>query len=159
MLTCVRVAASSLLAAALLGTACSGDTLLSFGETRNLLQGEARWTASPARNAYRYEVRQVCFCPVELSRWTVVEVRDGVVVSARTLTGQELPPEWRESFPTVERLFSFLRPADRRDLEQMEAEFDQRHGYPTFISLGYNPRIADAGLTVYARNLVAIPAP
>ena len=140
---------------------CSITTApFSGAERRELVKARIRWEASPARNAYRYEVRQSCFCPEEFVRWNTITVVNGAIVDVRTTEGVPVPSARWESYLTVERLFSILDTGtDDRYLEDVVVRFDPVHGYPTEMTFTTSPEIADGGGATYARNLVPVQLP
>ncbi len=149
-----------LLASLLCILGCSAlDDPLSAIERRQIVAARARWNASSVRNAYRYEVRQSCFCPPEVISWNTVTVIDGVVVEVRNGGGALVPEaQWR-LFLTVDRIFTLLEQPSETELEDVRVAFDAQVGYPLAVEFRYSSRIADAGLMVSARNLVPAPVP
>ncbi len=147
----------TLAALTLLLTACSGiEDPLSRHEKRELVSARARWNNSPVRNAYRYDVRQSCFCPVEITRWNTLTVIDGVVTDVKTETGEAVPRDRWGSYATVERLFSTLEVERDTQLEDITVRFDAKYGYPLEMNFIYGPQIADGGGAFFARNLMAV---
>ncbi len=140
----------------LLATACGGaENPLSRRETREFISARARWNNSPVRNAYTYEVRQLCFCPIEITVWSSVTVVDGLVVDVRTVGGEPIPRNLWAMFATVDRLFATLEATRDAYLEDITVRFDPQYGYPVELAFVYNSGIADAGVTYNARNLRA----
>ena len=141
------------MSASLSAAACSN----SIGplELRQLAQAESRWKSRGIEN-YTFEMRTSCFCPPEVTDWAVVEVRDGKIVSARSLTGKPLGGIALESRKTVDQLFDAARPPYQEWVGDVDFEFHDEPGYPVRINLLGKPNIADAGTLYEARNLVAI---
>lgn len=135
------------------------DGPLSPGEVRELSRARQRWSTSGARPSYRYEVRQACFCPVEITTWNTVTVRNGAVVGVLDDKGVAVPStQWR-SFPTVDELFSRLEITESAELRDITVRFDPQDGYPLEMNFIYSDQIADAGGAIYARNLRPVPVP
>jgi hypothetical protein len=143
-----------LLVLSLLAAGCSGiEDPLSRREIRELVSARARWNSSPVRNAYTYDVRQSCYCAVEVTLWNSLTVIDGVVVDVRTERGEPVPRSLWPMFSTVDRLFATLEVLDDSNLEDIIVRFDAQYGYPVEMDFVYGPQIADAGIAYYARNL------
>jgi hypothetical protein len=143
--------------ALLLFVACRSEGIISPDEARALEVGRATWNSSSVRNAYRFETRQVCFCPREFAQWHTVEVRNGAVVAVTLADGTQMPEPYRDGVHTVDELFELLATERPPELRNIDMEFDRSYGYPTFVSFGYDPKLADAGLSVFARNLTPLP--
>jgi Family of unknown function (DUF6174) len=143
---------------ALLVAGCTvSDGPLSPNEVRELSRARQRWSTSAARPSYRYEVRQACFCPVEITRWNTVTVRDGAVVGVLDDNGVAVPStQWR-SFPTVDEQFARLELTESDFLEDITVRFDPQDGYPLEMNFIYGNQIADAGGAIYSRNLRPVP--
>ncbi len=142
------------IALVLLVTGCGDDGPLSIREVREIQAARARWLASPVRLAYRFEVRQACFCPEEIGRWnTVTVINDSIVDVRNTQTGEVVPPARRSWYLTVEKMFASLGARDDEYLEDVQVRFDPQYGYPLEISTFTKPEIADGGGSIFARNL------
>lgn len=140
-----------MLAYALLSIAgCSNA--LAPRELRKLAQAESRWKSRNIQS-YTYEMRTGCFCPPEVNEWAVVEVRNGQIVSARSLTGTPFTGFALTSRKTVEQLFDAARPPYQDWVANVEFAFDAQLGYPLRVSLSSKPNIMDAGALYEARNL------
>jgi hypothetical protein len=131
-------------------TACLG--VLDPGESRQLREAEERWEAAGIDD-YTFEMRTSCFCPPEIYEWAVVEVRDGVVVGAKTLDGEPLASWGLTSRKTVEQLFDVAHGGEDW-IEDIDFQFDEELGYPRRIELISSRNVADAGAVYEARNLV-----
>lgn len=150
----MRIRLRSLLTTCLLLAACGGDGPLSIREVREIQLARARWLAAPVRMAYRYEVRQSCFCPSEFTRWNTVTVVNDVVIDVRvTDTEAAVPAAQWGSYPTVERLFTSLNLENSDYLDDVTVRFDAQYGYPVEVVFVASPEIADGGGGYFARNL------
>lgn len=157
----MRTVRYTLLALLLILSGCSGiEDPLSTRELRELVSARTRWNASPVRTAYRYEVRQSCFCPSEFVTWNTVTVIDGVVVEVRTEEGSLAPQSLWSAYPTVERLFLALTESQEDEyLDEVTVRFDPQYGYPLEMNFITSPEIADGGGAYFARNLRAAARP
>ena len=152
----MRLAHRTLLALSLVLAGCSGfEDPLSRGERRELTRARARWNSSPVRAAYRYELRQSCFCPPEITTFNTITVIDGVVVDVRNERGEQVARNLWAQFATVEQLFARLDANYASELEDITVRFDPQYGYPVEMTFDYGPNIADAGASYTARNLQA----
>ncbi|MEO8187763.1 MAG: DUF6174 domain-containing protein [Burkholderiaceae bacterium] len=121
-------------------------------EERQLREAEARWKSHNIAD-YTFEMRTTCFCPPEMYEWAVVEVRGGLVASARSLTGEALTGFSLTSRKTVDQLFDAVRPPYQDWVGRVDFDFDRDLGYPLRLQLDGKPNIADAGVVYEARSL------
>jgi len=121
-------------------------------EERQLRQAEERWESRNIAN-YTFEMRTGCFCPPEINEWAIVEVRNGQIVSARSLSGVLLSGIALTSRKTVDQLFDAARPPYEDWVGRVDFEFDSELGYPLKLQLDGKRNIADAGVVYEARNL------
>ena len=141
-----------LVVVALLSSGCV--SVVSPGEAEQLRAAERRWEAANIRN-YSYQMRTSCFCGTEVIDWAVVEVRNGEVISAKSIDGTPLSGVALTSRLTVEELFERARA--RHDwLGNIDFEFDETLGYPLSVRHVAKRNIADADATYEARNLVPV---
>ncbi len=128
-----------------------------FGPERDELErARARWEAAALRD-YRYEYRRLCFCPPLRG---IVEVRDGEVVAAvDPETGEAVPEEELEPFPTVDELFGTLAQWISRDPHTMEVAYDPDLGYPRSAFFDFEFNVADEEQGFEASGLVAHASP
>lgn len=122
-------------------------------EERQLREAEARWKSRNIAD-YTFEMRTGCFCPPELLEWAVIEVRNGQIVSATSLTGAALTDVSLSSRKTVDQLFDAVRPPYDDWVGDVDFQFDSQLGYPLRLSLVGKPNITDAGVVYEARSLV-----
>jgi hypothetical protein len=142
----------------LIAAACSGLGIVGPHDFTRLAQARARWDARPFAD-YSYEIRKLCFCPVEITRWTRVSVRNGVVVDAEPVEPDPGAPITTLSWWTpMDSLFADLfrkmtEASSRSYLESIDVEYDSELGFPTSIEYRAKPTIADGGSSVTVRNV------
>ena len=124
-------------------------------ELHQLAQAESRWKSRNIQD-YTFEMRTGCFCPPEVNEWAVVDVRNGQIVSARSLTGTLFTGFALTSRKTVQQLFDAARPPYGDWVGDVDFQFDAQLGYPLRVNLISKPNIADAGAVYEARNLKPI---
>jgi hypothetical protein len=114
----------------------------------SLRQRWEQWQATGIRS-YGFNLERSCFCPVETIAPARVDVRDGEVVSVRSLTdGRQLPVQ---SVPTVDSLFRWaIREA--RQNGHVEVSYDPRLSYPVRLVIGTLAN--DAGTSYHVADLV-----
>ena len=136
---------------------CGGGPL-SLNDQLDLLAAEQRWRQRGFEN-YSYEIRQICFCPVELTRFARVHVQDDSVVAATDVeTGTPFPADVLPFWPTVDELFRGLhRLRANEGIKKVTARFDPDLGYPRYIESEPEEDIADGGSTVETRALIPTP--
>lgn len=141
--------------------ACNGSDIVGPYDLARLAQARARWDARPFAD-YSYEIRRLCFCPVEITRWTRVSVRNGVVVDADPVEPDAGVPITTLSWWTpIDSLFADLframtEPSSRSYLESIEVEYHPDLGYPTSIEYLAKPTVADGGSSTSVRNVVPL---
>ncbi len=121
--------------------AASGCSDESDRELDDLASARALWSrAAPA--SYAFDYLRSCFCPsVSPVR---IEVRDGLVVEVVDLdAAQIVPPERNEEYPTIEELFVELDGLIREEPYSLEVRYDVAFGFPAFVSVDIDERIAD----------------
>ncbi len=145
-----------LLSSALLLSLAACINIVTPGESRELRDAERKWEQANIDD-YTFEMRTSCFCPPEMHEWAIVEVRDGVIVSATDVNGKPFTDWGLSSRKTVDQLFDQARA--RYDwLADIDFEFDDTYGYPLVIEHRSKRNIADAGAVYEARNLVPVGA-
>ena len=127
-------ALAAALAACLLAAAAACDD----GPTTprdELRDARRRWEAArPAAYAFTFE--RLCFCPVELTRPTVVTVRGGAVESLRYVDGGgPVDPRFASAYPTIDGLFDAIAEALARPPASFSATYDPARGYPVRVDI------------------------
>ena len=134
-----------LLATVLLLTSCEilGLTLGGSGRRAELQRQQARW-ARQQITSYRLTYHRECFCGTALTTPIKIEVRDGVIASARYAEGDDPVPVSVQAFlPTVEGLFAIIDDAIDREADLLEVTYDPNRGYPRRIAIDYRFSTAD----------------
>ncbi|MDA0329187.1 MAG: DUF6174 domain-containing protein [Gemmatimonadetes bacterium] len=122
-----------------------------------LERNQERWErVAPA--AYQYAVERLCFCGLEARgpvRVTVV----GSAVSSRVYvdSGDPVPANFGESFPTVPGLFDILRDAIDRDAHEIRVTYDPETGVPIDFWIDYLEMAIDEELGIRVTEAVAQP--
>ena len=140
-----------------LGLACAGGCLLSpeGGLTLQvLLDQRARWQALGLTD-YDYEFQRSCFCPVELTGPTRIEVRGGLMTGAfDAFTGDTLAPNalW---WPTIDSIFARIE-RDMRNDYQVQITYDPSHFFPA-QAVGDRASTVDEEYVQTAGKLTVVP--
>ena len=118
------------------------------GSEGSLRQRWAQWQATGIRS-YGFNLERSCFCPVEAITPARVDVRDGRVVSVRTLIdGRALP---LQSVPTIDSLFRWaIREAAQNG--HVEVTYDPLLSHPVRLVIGTLAN--DAGTSYHVADLV-----
>lgn len=115
-------------------------------ELHELSTNRARWSEE-GPDAYSYAIRRLCFCggPVlHAVRVTVSE--DGTVERVFVETGEEVPEELQDLFPTVDGLFDVLVDAFDRNARSVDVTYDPSSGAPLDIFIDYEENVDDEEL-------------
>lgn len=141
--------------------ACDSSGIVGPGDLDRFNQALARWEARPFAN-YSYEIRVACFCPPEVTKWSRVSVRSGVVVAVEPLeSNPEFPIVTFQYWVPIDSIFNDLyrtmtEPGADYYLDRIVVSYDAQLGYPTSIEYRAKPNIADGGSTHSLRNVTPI---
>lgn len=146
----------SALVAVLALTGCGGLTPPE-GSLAELEAATQRWTANrPA--TYQYGVRRICFCGTEVTDPVRVTVTGNTVTSRVYIaSGQPVPANWEDLFPTVDGLFDVLRAAIDQNAHSISVMYDASNGVPLDFSIDYAVNIADEELAFTVVETVGPP--
>lgn len=148
----------SVLSGALVVAGCNSSRVVGLSDFARFAEARARWDARPFAD-YSYEVRTSCFCPPEINRWTLVSVRNGVVVGAEPVEPDpDYPITTLAYWHPIDTLFENLHRAmsesgQQSYLEAIVVDYDPGLGYPTSIEYRAKSNIADGGSTLSLRNV------
>ena len=106
-------------------------------EQRELNRSRRQWEAAAIED-YRLVARRLCYCGTEVIEPVVVEVSGGEPVS-RTYqaTGQPVPEQFEELWPTMDGVFAIVQNAIDREAHRIDVEYDPALGFPTSIAIDY----------------------
>lgn len=144
-----RLRCGALLAAVLLLTSCDvlGLTLGGNGRRAELERQQAKW-ARQHITSYRLTYRRDCFCGAEFTTPTEIEVRGGVIVTARYAERDDPIPDYVQAhLPTVESLFAIIADAIDGEADLLEVTYDPGRGYPRRIAIDSRFNTADDEVT------------
>ncbi len=134
----------------LLSVGCGGSGSVE-GETSSAISRNRRLWESRDIPSYRYTLRVNAFVAEDARGPVVIEVRDGVPISVRFLSGERaVSPERFESCDTMDELFDKLESAAENNAVRQEQTFDSDFGYPVSAYIDYELRVVDEeyGFTV-----------
>lgn len=114
------------------------------------------WEAN-GPSAYTYDHRLSCECGPHLVRPVRLEVVDGRVTGAVFTDADQPVPEglWAD-YPTVEDLFERVVDAIDQKAHSLFVRYDAALGYPSRLSVDYDPEIADDEFSLAAENLAPL---
>lgn len=132
--------------------ACSSNpfelTEASYSEHRSI------WQASGLGD-YSFAYNEVCECPPVLSRPNLVEVRSGRVWRVTLTDTEQIVDEQTEAlFPSVNDLFDRIDAAIRQEAASIQVSYDPTLGYPTEITIDWNPMAVDDETKITVTDLV-----
>ena len=142
-------------------TACDSSGIAGPGGVRRLAEAKLLWASRPFTD-YTYEIRTSCFCPPEVSQWSRVEVRNGVVVDVDAVDPDpDFPITTLSYWQPIDTLFAGIERAIANSgftsvYARVEVTYDSRLGFPTSIDYVSKPNIADAGASISVRNVVPL---
>lgn len=104
---------------------------------------------------YEIDQRVNCFCATPpANRFHKITVRDDKIVSAVDLQdGQVLPEKDFAFFKTISELVEFVDSIDRDGVAVYDVRIDSTHGFPTFIYIDFDSRLADEEIGYETKNL------
>ncbi|MCZ6819132.1 MAG: DUF6174 domain-containing protein [Calditrichaeota bacterium] len=104
---------------------------------------------------YEIDQRVNCFCATPpANRFHKITVRDDKIVSAVDLQdGQVLPEKDFAFFKTISELVEFVDSIDRDRVAVYDVRNDSTHGFPTFIYIDFDSRLADEEIGYVTKNL------
>lgn len=120
-------------------------------------QNESTPSEWEALNIDDYEIDQRvnCFCATPpANRFHKITVRDDKIVSAVDLQdGQVLPEKDFAFFKTISELVEFVDSIDPDGVAVYDVRIDSTHGFPTFIYIDFDSRLADEEIGYETKNL------
>jgi hypothetical protein len=109
---------------------------------------------SPA--SYVYEFNWSCYCVDGFTDRVWITVEEGSITKViNSTTGQRLPVELRARYRTIDGLFDFIQGAVDEDVDQMDAAYNSRFGYPVSCQVDYDRGVADEEMAFYVHEFVA----
>lgn len=95
---------------------------------------------------YRYTLQVGCFCPEEIRRPVVIEVRDGQVATITYADdGTAANPEFFSRYSTAEQLFTVIDEAEAQNAVMLDVTYNEV-GFPTTINIDISELMADEEL-------------
>lgn len=103
----------------------------------------ALWESHKLDN-YRYTLQVSCFCPTEVTRPVVVEIRDGAIAS---LTydddGTAASSDWFAYYAPMENLFTIIADAQAQTPARLDVTYDESYGVPLSVDIDISEMMAD----------------
>jgi hypothetical protein len=144
-------------ALALAAFACDSSSVLSMVDRQALADARHQWEQRGFAN-YSFEVRQSCFCDLEVQQWTRIDVVGNQIAAAVLVaTGAPVPAERWSLYPTIEELFSQIDQRQPDWIQEVKVEYDPQLGFPTRVEFAPKPNVVDAGLVYNVRNVRPLP--
>jgi hypothetical protein len=120
-----------------------GDLGPSDGPLAELEQQRDKWEATRPVS-YRYGVTRLCFCaPGSLGPARVSVTGASVTARVYIDSGDPVPTQLAEAFPTVDGLFDILRSAMEGDAHSITVSYDATSGVPIDFWIDYVENVAD----------------
>lgn len=118
-----------------------------FNENRQL------WASSNINN-YSWDERLSCFCGGVLEKviYVVDSTKDTVVFDESFLFEGYTYIDVFNGSKSVEEAFDYIEELLAKDVASLFIEYDEMYGYPTSISIDYDERIADGGISYFYTN-------
>jgi hypothetical protein len=108
-----------------------------------LSEARALWNSKNLAS-YVYTKRIGCFCPEDYTKAMRLEVRDGVLTSAKYVdTGLDVPDNFRPTTFKIEAFFDLIETTQSKGGLVENLEFDPTFGYPTKVKLDPIPLAVD----------------
>jgi hypothetical protein len=122
---------------------------------RELDTNRARWLADRP-TGYEYTLERLCFCGPEARGPVAVSVV-GADVTERVYvgSGEPVPADLEDLYPSVDGLFEFIDDAMERDAHRIQVTYDSATGVPLDAWVDYSENVADEELGFAVRSLPA----
>lgn len=114
-----------------------------LADERHALESARRRWASQTLRDYEFVYKADCNCPPDLTRWSLVTVRDGAVDTVRFVDGGYPAMIGTTAYPTVEQLFDRIDFALMRRARTIRVSYDPRMGFPTSAFIDLEGGVAD----------------
>ncbi len=109
---------------------------------------------SLAATSYRFTLTKLCECIPYFTGPSEITVEGGAIVGVRALhSGTTVPSEQWPAFETVETLFRKLDDAIQQRAYQYEATYDPGRGFPTWMWINPDARMADDEVEIRVDSL------
>jgi len=116
----------------------------------------AVWEAQEVES-YRYTLQVSCFCPREMARPVVIEVREGAVASVTYADdGSAADASLFERYDSVEDLFAVISEAKAQDPARLDVVYDEETGVPLSVDIDISEQIVDEELTLTVSDFEAL---
>jgi hypothetical protein len=107
------------------------------------LEGRALWASKNLSN-YSYTLQRSCFCEAGIAKAMRLEVRDGVLTSAKYAdSGLAVPANFQPKTFKIEAFFDLIDSTRAKGGTVENLEFDPIFGYPTKMKLDPIPQAVD----------------
>jgi len=121
--------------------------------TEAMQANRGKWR-SQGIDSYEFVLRRLCFCAGGTDPARLL-VRSGTRLSVTDVTtGQPIPAEWAQYYPTVDGLFEFIADAIAQKAHSIEVEYHAVLGYPTSIRIDYIENAIDEEMAFEASALL-----
>ena len=128
-----------------LAVAASGCDVLSIQDSAREQYEQAldRWKLTRPE-AYIATMERICFCSPEAKGPVQVTVQGNTVVSrVYELSGESVPAEFADGFPTIDGLFKIIKDALDDGYDDMDAFYDPATGVPFNFWIDYDRNVQD----------------
>jgi hypothetical protein len=106
-------------------------------------QGLARWELTRPE-AYVATMERICFCTPEMTGPVLVTVQGNTVVSrVYEASGEPVPAEYADGFPTIDGLFRIIKDAIDDGYHKLDAFYDPATGIPFNFWIDYERNVQD----------------
>ena len=114
-------------------------------------QNQQRWIAQDIRD-YRYQLQVLCFCPPDITKPVIIEVRNAEPVAVTDVTsGAPVDTDYFDNYNTINKMFATIQDAFDRDAYKVTVSYHQL-GYPTNIYIDFIQLAADDEITYIISN-------
>lgn len=139
-----RAGLTALILVVLVPLAGCGDFGIETDRLREIDRNRALWE-SQGLATYVYAVERLCFCGLAGPVRVTVE-NEVATTRVFVMSGDTVPAEQAEWYPTVDGLFALLFDAARRNAHDIEVVYDPATGVPLDIFIDYAQNVADEEL-------------
>lgn len=110
------------------------------------------WKSANIAN-YKFVQQRNCYC-ADSGIDVIIFVQNNNITNVTDTLGIKVSAELWQNYKTADQLFDILFAAKKQNVSQLLINFDSKYGYPTYIYVDPNLRVAYDEYGYISRNLI-----